>query len=193
MGEVGDAVKYEDGDVNYIGFSQITDTNFYLGIVVPESEVIESVSSTEKSIEGTTNETLVLIIFIDLLALVMILVVGLAVANRIVNPINQMISVSKRLGVGEIDESLLSSDDIRIDSKKVKKDEIGTLMTSFNKMINSINETKTKEKKLKAKEQQPIPQQLIQDIKIEIKIVLYIALLLAVQVLMRILVRHDTV
>jgi hypothetical protein len=164
-----DEVTYEDGEVNYVGYSEISGTDFYLGIVVPENEVIESVKSTEKSIEDATNETLILIIIIDLIALLVILSVGLAVANRIVTPINQMISVSKRLGVGEIDEALLHSPDVQLDPKKAKKDEIGTLMKSFSNMISSINEKKDKEKKLKAKEQEPIPKQLVQDIKIEIK------------------------
>lgn len=109
------------------------------------------------------------ILLIDVVALIVILVVGLALANRIVSPINQMIEVSKKLGVGEIDESLLDSGHVLLDTRKAKKDEIGTLMKSFNNMIGSIDKSKEKEKKLKAKEQAPIPQQLIQDIKIEIK------------------------
>ena len=164
-----ETAKYEDGSVNYIGYSKVAGTNFYLGIVVPEQEVIESVKTTEKSIEDTTNETLILILLIDGVALIVILIVGLALANRIVSPINQMIEVSKKLGVGEIDESLLDSRHVLLDTRKAKKDEIGTLMKSFSNMISSIDKSKEKEKELKAKEQAPIPAQLVQDIKIEIK------------------------
>jgi nitrogen fixation/metabolism regulation signal transduction histidine kinase len=164
-----ETAKYEDGSINYIGYAKVAGTNFYLGIVVPELEVIESVKTTEKSIEDTTNETLMLILLIDGVALIVILVVGLALANRIVSPINQMIEVSKKLGVGEIDEALLDSRHVLLDTRKAKKDEIGTLMKSFSNMISSIDKSKEKEKELKAKEQAPIPKQLVQDIKIEIK------------------------
>ncbi len=159
-------VIYDDGESYYIGYHKITGTNFILGIVVSEEEVINSVQNTKKGIEETTNETLFLIIIINIISLVFILGVGLAVANRIVTPINDMINISQQLGVGEIDEKIFSR--IKLDQRKVKKDEIGVLWRSFGHMVESINKNVEREKQLKKKETAPIPQQLIQDIKIEI-------------------------
>jgi HAMP domain-containing protein len=160
-------VVYTDGSINYIGFEKIANTNFILGIVVPEAEVIESVEDTKESIKDASNETFFLIIIINVIALIFILVIGLALANRIVSPINKMINISQQLGSGELDESMF--EEITIDHKKAKKDEIGTLMNSFSNMVSSINRNVEEEKKLKQKASAPIPQKLIQDIKIEIK------------------------
>jgi HAMP domain-containing protein len=164
-----ETVTYSDGMKNYIGFERITDTKFILGIVVQEAEVIESVEDTKKSIEDTTNETMYLVLGINAIAIVFILIVGLSLSNRIIAPINEMIEVSRQLAVGEINENLFKSADSKISKRKAKKDEVGTLFSSFSKMVHSINNNIEEEKKQKEKESAPIPQQLVQDIKIEIK------------------------
>ena len=164
-----ETVTYSDGTTNYIGYERIPDTDFILGIVVQEAEVIESVEDTKKSIEETSNETMYLVLVINAIALVFILVVGLSLANRIIAPINEMIEVSQQLAVGELDENLFKSANSKISKRKAKMDEVGTLFRSFSKMVHSINENIEEEKKQKEKESAPIPQQLVQDIKIEIK------------------------
>jgi len=162
-------VTYGDGEDNYIGYTKIGGTQFVLGIVIPEKEVVESVDETERSIESTSSNTLLFIIVIDSIALCVILVVGLVLSNRIVKPINKMAGIASKIGCGELDDDLFEKEGIQMDEGEAKKDEIGLLMRSFNRMMSSINEKRLREKKLKEKEAAPIPQQLIQDIKIEIK------------------------
>ena len=163
-----ETVSYDDGEKNYIGYTKIGGTNFVLGIVVPEEEVVESVEETEESIERTTSNTLLFIIAIDSIALCVILMVGLVLSNRIVKPINKMAKIASSIGCGELDDTLFEKGESHMDEGEAKKDEIGLLMRSFNRMMSSINEKRLKEKKLKDKEDAPIPQQLIQEIKIEI-------------------------
>jgi len=160
---------YDDGKKYYVGYEKILGTNFILGIVVPEEEVIDSVKETKKKIEDTTQETWIRIIIIDAIALIFILGIGLGLANRIIGPINEMIQISHQLAVGEIDENLFRTADSKISKRKTKGDEIGTLFKSFSKMVHSINQNIEEEKKQKQKESAPIPQQLVQDIKIEIR------------------------
>jgi len=162
-------VEFEDGEVRYISYSKIEGTDFVLGIVVPESEVLESVLATEDKIAEKSNETMLLVLIIDGVALVFILAVGLGVANRIVAPINEVIDISQKLGVGKIDENMFKSVNSKIGKRRTKKDEIGNFYQSFSKMVHSINKNVEKDKQQKQKESEPIPQQLIQDIKIEIK------------------------
>lgn len=164
-----ETVTYDDDKDYYVSFEKVTDTDFILGIVVPEEEVLESVKSTEKSIDDTTNETLYLVIGINVIALIFILVVGLALTNQIIAPINEMIEISQQLGVGELDEDMFDEAHRKISKRKVKGDEIGTFYRSFKKMVQTINQNVEDEKKQKEKEFEPIPQKLIQDIKIEIK------------------------
>ena len=115
-----ETVTYSDGMTNYIGFERITGTNFILGIVVQEAEVIESVDDTKKSIEETTNETMYLVLVINAVAIVFILIVGLSLSNRIIAPINEMIEVSRQLAVGEIDVNLFKSANSKISKRKTK-------------------------------------------------------------------------
>jgi HAMP domain-containing protein len=164
-----ETVTYEDGKKYYIGYEKVTGTNFVLGIVVPEEEVLSSVESTKENIETTTNETIYLIIMINGIALVFILAVGLMLANRIVAPIKEVIDISQTLAVGKIDDKLFHNAYNKISKRKTKKDEIGNFYQSFSKMVQSINKNVEKEKKQMKKESEPIPPQLIQDIKIEIK------------------------
>jgi methyl-accepting chemotaxis protein len=164
-----ETVTYEDGEKYYISYDRIEETNFVLGIVVPEAEVLESVIATEDAINDKSSETMTLVLIIDGIALVFILMVGLAVANRIVAPINEVIDISQKLGVGKIDDSLFADVNRKIGKRKTKKDEIGNFYQSFSNMVHSINQNAEKEKQQKQKEAEPIPQQLIQDIKIEIK------------------------
>jgi methyl-accepting chemotaxis protein len=164
-----ETVTYEDGEKYYISYNRIEETDFVLGIVVPEAEVLESVDATEEKISEKSSETMMLVLIIDGIALVFILMVGLVVANRIVAPINEVIDISRKLGVGKIDDSLFKDMNQKIHNRKTKKDEIGNFYQSFSNMVSSINKNADKEKEQKQKEAEPIPQQLIQDIKIEIK------------------------
>jgi HAMP domain-containing protein len=164
-----ETVTYDDDKDYYIGYEKIHGTDFILGIVVPEEEVLESVKVTEENISETTNETMLLVLVINGIALVFILVIGLALANRIIAPINEMIEVSQQLGSGEIDEDVFDIAHKKISKRKTKPDEIGTFYRAFKNMVQTINQNAEEEKKKKKKEFEPIPQQLVQDIKIEIK------------------------
>jgi HAMP domain-containing protein len=74
-------------------------------------------------------------------AIVLAVVLGIAVAGRIVSPIKRLTDLAAKIGTGELDEKMFSSGALNVESDLTNRaDEMGELARSFEGMINTIRE-----------------------------------------------------
>lgn len=107
------AYKYRDGTQKYIGYTPVKGTNWSLGISVPKSEVMKSITSHERL------QTIITIIFVMLGIIIVFLI-----ASFILKPINILTKHLKIVAAGDftvqLPEKLLEmGDEIGILSKAV--------------------------------------------------------------------------
>lgn len=110
------AYTYRDGTQKYIGYTPVKGTNWSLGISVPKSEVMKSITDHEKL------QTIITIIFVMLGIIIVFLI-----ASLIVKPINMLTKHLKIVAAGDftvqLPEKLL-----------IMKDEIGILARAVSNM-----------------------------------------------------------
>jgi HAMP domain-containing protein len=134
-------VKYADGKQYYLAYSPVTSTGFSLGVVIPVEEVSKPVRDTQSEITSLTSMTVYQVVAIDAVAIVLAVVLGIAVAGRIVSPIKRLTDLAAKIGTGELDEKMFSSGALNVESDLTNRaDEMGELARSFEGMINTIRE-----------------------------------------------------
>jgi HAMP domain-containing protein len=134
-------VRYADGKQYYLAYSPVTSTGFSLGVVIPVEEVSKPVRDTQSEITSLTSMTVYQVVAIDAVAIVLAVVLGIAVAGRIVSPIKRLTDLAAKIGTGELDEKMFSSGALNVESDLTNRaDEMGELARSFEGMINTIRE-----------------------------------------------------
>jgi HAMP domain-containing protein len=134
-------VKYADGKQYYLAYAPVTSTGFSLGVVIPVEEVSKPVRDTQDEITSFTSLTIYQVVAIDAVAIVLAVVLGIAVAGRIVKPIKRLTDLAAKIGTGELDEKMFSTGALSVESDLTDRaDEMGELARSFEGMINTIRE-----------------------------------------------------
>jgi len=134
-------VRYADGKDYYLAYAPVTSTGFSLGVVIPVEEVSKPVRDTQDEITSFTSSTIVQVVAIDAVAIVLAVLLGIAIAGRIVSPIKRLTDLAAKLGTGELDEKMFSSGSLKVEDELTQRpDEMGDLARSFEGMINSIRE-----------------------------------------------------
>jgi HAMP domain-containing protein len=120
--------------------------------VIPVDEVSRPVRNTQDQINSLTSTTVTEVVVIEVVAIALAVVLGFAVAGRIVRPIKRLTDLASKLGTGELDDSVFASGALKLEDELVQRpDEIGELAKSFEGMINSIREDMAKTPKSEIK------------------------------------------
>ena len=134
-------VRYADGKNYYLAYSPVTSTGFSLGVVIPIEEVSKPVRDTQNEITSFTSSTVMQVVAIDAVAILLAVILGFAIAGRIVSPIKRLTDLAAKLGTGELDEKMFSSGSLKVEDELTSRpDEMGDLARSFEGMINTIRE-----------------------------------------------------
>jgi HAMP domain-containing protein len=145
-------VRYGDGKDYFVAYAPVTSTGFSLGAVIPVDEVSRPVRNTQDQINSLTSTTVTEVVVIEVVAIALAVVLGFAVAGRIVRPIKRLTDLASKLGTGELDDSVFASGALKLEDELVQRpDEIGELAKSFEGMINSIREDMAKTPKSEIK------------------------------------------
>ena len=130
--------KFPQGD-KYIAYTPLQDIDWYLGIALPEDEVIAPVKNTKNKIINATDKTRfqihdrikkLEIIFLGLLIVLLLIVTGIAfrLSRKISHPILALNSGAKKIGGGDLDYRI----------EVASGDEIEELARSFNRMTEDL-------------------------------------------------------
>jgi len=134
-------VRYSDGKDYYLAYAPVTSTGFSLGVVMAVEEVSKPVRDTQDEITSFTSLTIYQVVAIDAVAIVLAVLLGFAIAGRIVSPIKRLTDLAAKIGTGELDEKMFSSGALSVEPELTDRpDEMGELARSFEGMINSIRE-----------------------------------------------------
>lgn len=119
-GETGIKEYKEDGEMLYISYTPIRGTQWSLGLTMPK----EIMTSHIKSIRLNLWILIMIVVFLFIIA-------SIFISKYLVSkPIKKLVDVSEKLAVGDVD----------IHIERDSKDEIGILMESFNKIVESTKE-----------------------------------------------------
>ncbi|MBM4249570.1 MAG: HAMP domain-containing protein [Euryarchaeota archaeon] len=134
-------VVYSDGKGYHLAYAPVPSTGLSLGVVIPVDEVSRPVRDTQDEINSLTSTTIYQVVAIDAVAIVLAVVLGMAVAGRIVRPIKRLSDLAAKIGTGELDEKMFDSGELNVETELTDRpDEMGELARSFEGMINSIRE-----------------------------------------------------
>jgi len=139
-GKTGIKAYSLNGSLKYVAYAPIATTRWMLGIVIPVSEVLETVQNTENKIVSETEQTSVsikkqienvknILLSAFIIFVFIIFAVALRLANKITRPILILHEGIKRIGGGDLNHRL----DIRTG------DEIEDLAGAVNKMTEALN------------------------------------------------------
>jgi len=109
---------YEGKEENYIAYTYLPTLNASLGIVASKSEVIKP-----------AIKLMYLIISVWAVVLILSILVGIYVGGNITKPINKLSAAADLISQGKVDLEVLEED---------RKDEIGVLTKSFNRLVISL-------------------------------------------------------
>jgi tetratricopeptide (TPR) repeat protein len=117
--------KYSDGRDRYLAFAPIRSAGFSIGVVIPVDEVVKPIRDVETRMSSSNEATKNLMLFIDAVAIVMVIGVGVVLANRIVRPIKELTDAARSVSEGNLNVNLAAG----------YKDELQTLARSFQNIL----------------------------------------------------------
>jgi tetratricopeptide (TPR) repeat protein len=118
-------VRYSDGRDRYLAFAPIPSAGFSIGVVIPVEEVVKPIRDVEARMNDSNEQTKNLMLFIDAVAIVMVIGVGVVLANRIVRPIKELTDAARSVSEGNLNVNLATG----------YKDELLTLARSFQNIL----------------------------------------------------------
>jgi len=127
-GESGVEVVNYGNTTKFVGFAPIPSTGFSLAIVADSEEVLKTVKETEKKINEKREETINSIFTLILGTVVVVLIIGVTLARKIVNPLRHLTQTALEVSQGELDQTI----------HVLSKDEIGKLAKAFEKMVAAL-------------------------------------------------------
>ena len=118
-------VRYSDGRDRYVAFAPVPSSGFSIGVVIPVEEVVRPIKDVEARMNSSNDRTMQLMLFIDAIAVVMVIGVGVVLANRIVRPIKELTDAARSVSEGNLNVNLAAG----------YKDELQTLARSFQNIL----------------------------------------------------------
>ena len=112
----------------FVGYHPIASTGFSFAVVADSEEVLKAVMETEEKISDKQETTMSTIFALIAAAVVFVLVVGLLLARKIVNPLKHLTQTALEVSEGELDQTI----------HILSKDEIGKLAKAFEKMVAAL-------------------------------------------------------
>jgi tetratricopeptide (TPR) repeat protein len=118
-------VHYSDGKIRYLAFAPVPSAGFSIGVVIPQEEVVGPIKDVETRMNDSNEQTKMLMLFIDGIAIVLVVGVGVVLANRIIRPIKELTDAARAVSEGNLNVNLSSN----------FKDELQTLARSFQNVL----------------------------------------------------------
>ncbi|NHJ47724.1 MAG: tetratricopeptide repeat protein [Asgard group archaeon] len=105
-GEDFTAFNKNDGEEWYISYNPVATTGYSLALVVPKSDILKPVNDLRADIVARSRNSILISIGLLILAFVLIVFVSISVSRRTVEPIQEFIEFSKRVGKGDLSSEL---------------------------------------------------------------------------------------
>jgi len=118
-------VTYKDGKQRYLAFAPVPSAGFSIGVVIPVEEVTGPISEVAARMSASNERTKELMLIIDILAIVVVIGVGVTLANRTIRPIKELSEAAKAVSEGNLNVNLTGN----------YKDELKTLARSFQNVL----------------------------------------------------------
>ncbi len=119
-------------------------TDFIQPALDTKEEIDTATAATEKSITNSTDNSRTQFIGIVVITIVIVILVGLVLANQIVAPIRELTEIANLFGGGDRQAVAVQASKAKIDTKVVqRRDEIGTLAAAINDMVSALKEHNT--------------------------------------------------
>jgi len=112
----------------FVGYHPISSTGFSFAVVADSEEVLKAVMETEETINEKRDDTMNTIFMLIAGAVVFVLVVGMILARKIVNPLKHLTQTALEVSEGELDQAI----------HILSRDEIGKLAKAFEKMVAAL-------------------------------------------------------
>ncbi len=96
----------KSGDLWYISYSPISTTGYSLALIVPEMDILAPINQLRDDILARSRNNILISVGLLLLALVLIVFVSFSVSKRTVEPIQDFIDFSERVGKGDLSRDL---------------------------------------------------------------------------------------
>lgn len=118
-------VAYADGRPRYLAFAPVPSAGFSIGVVIPVEEVVGPIKDVEARMDGSNERTKELMLAIDAVAILVVIGMGVALANRIIRPIKELTEAAHAVSEGNLNVNLTAR----------FKDELQTLARSFQNVL----------------------------------------------------------
>ncbi|NHK30649.1 MAG: tetratricopeptide repeat protein [Asgard group archaeon] len=96
----------KNGETWYISYNPIETTGYSLALIVPESDILAPVLELRAEIVKRSTNSILISVGLLILAFVLIVFVSISVSRRTVEPIQDFIEFSKRVGKGDLSSDL---------------------------------------------------------------------------------------
>jgi GAF domain-containing protein/HAMP domain-containing protein len=114
----------------FVAYAPLKSTGWSLGSVIEAQDVLSAISTLQIELDNTTRYMVITrILPISALALILVAVLGLFLANRLVAPIQKLTAEAQKIGAGEWDINITES----------SHDEVGILTRAFGVMAEQIH------------------------------------------------------
>jgi len=96
----------KNGEKWYISYDSISASGYSLALVVPEADILAPIIQLREEIMGRSTNNILISVGLLVLALVLIVFVSISVSRATVEPIQDFIDFSKRVGSGDLSRDL---------------------------------------------------------------------------------------
>ncbi len=96
----------KNGEKWYISYDTISASGYSLALVVPEADILAPVIQLREDIMGRSTNNILISVALLVLALILIIFVSVSVSRATVEPIQDFIDFSKRVGSGDLSRDL---------------------------------------------------------------------------------------
>jgi tetratricopeptide (TPR) repeat protein len=96
----------KNGETWYISYDTIDASGYSLALVVPEADILAPVIELREEIMGRSTNNILISVGLLVLALILIIFVSVSVSRATVEPIQDFIDFSKRVGSGDLSRDL---------------------------------------------------------------------------------------
>ncbi|MBT3187487.1 MAG: GAF domain-containing protein [Anaerolineae bacterium] len=130
--ETGFKEIQNDDDILFVAYAPLNITGWSLATVVPESQLLESVTLLQQELsENTRQLVFTRILSLGLFLLAFTIIIGVWATNQLVNPIQELVAAVQKIGTGDWTSPL----------RRMRKDEIGVLSNTFQNVTNQLHNT----------------------------------------------------
>ncbi|MHA2092439.1 MAG: cache domain-containing protein [Candidatus Kariarchaeaceae archaeon] len=133
----------KNGEDFFLSHSKILDRYFLL-ILVPREEAIEAVKAIDAQISDSQSQVTTSTILLSILTLLVVLGVGLWVANIVTKPITRLTDLASRISSNVTDDDILHG--VSLDMELDRDDEVGNLTKAFSNMVQHLRDEQQSKK-----------------------------------------------